>query len=71
MEALCRGFELLPDGAIESLNEWSFDRFDAAIIEDGDPLYVQYDVLPVNLGAKWGQLTESDWTTFSCQKKGE
>ena len=45
MEALCRGFELLPDGAIETLNEWSFDRFDAAIIEDGDPLFVQYDVL--------------------------
>ncbi len=20
----------------------------------------------VNLGAKWGQLTESNWTTFSC-----
>ncbi len=49
IEALCRGFELLPDGAIETLNEWSFDRFDAAIIEDGDPLFVQYDVLPEDM----------------------
>jgi len=49
MEALCRGFELLPDGAIETLNEWSFDRFDGAIIEDGDPLFVQYDVLPEDM----------------------
>ena len=23
-------------------------------------------LIHVNLGAKWGQLTESDWTTFSC-----
>jgi hypothetical protein len=27
----------------------------------GEPVQVA-----VNLGAKWGQLTESDWTTFSC-----
>lgn len=39
-EALCRTFDLLPDGAMETINEWSFDRFDEALIEDGDPLTV-------------------------------
>ncbi|MEZ5935936.1 MAG: TerB N-terminal domain-containing protein [Alphaproteobacteria bacterium] len=45
-EALCRSLQLLPDGAIETVNEWSFERFDAALIDDGDPLVIQYDVLP-------------------------
>ncbi len=49
IEALCRGFELMPDGAMETLNEWSFERFDAAIIEYGDTLFVQYDVLPEDI----------------------
>lgn len=44
-EALCRSLQLLPDGAIETVNEWSFERFDAALIDDGDPLVIQYDVL--------------------------
>ena len=45
-EALCRSLQLLPDGAIETVNEWSFERFDAALIDDGDPLVIQYDILP-------------------------
>lgn len=31
---------LLPDGAIERINDWSFDRFDEALIEDGDEVVV-------------------------------
>ncbi|WP_300181799.1 TerB N-terminal domain-containing protein [Bradyrhizobium sp.] len=31
-----RDIGLLPDGAIERINDWSFDRFDDALIEDGD-----------------------------------
>lgn len=31
-----RDIGLLPDGAIEQINDWSFDRFDDALIEDGD-----------------------------------
>jgi hypothetical protein len=31
---------LLPDGAIERINDWSFDRFDEALIEDGDEVTV-------------------------------
>jgi hypothetical protein len=31
---------LLPDGAIERINDWSFDRFEEALIEDGDEILV-------------------------------
>lgn len=31
---------LLPDGAIERINDWSFDRFDDPLIEDGDEVVV-------------------------------
>lgn len=31
-----RDMGLLPDGAIERINDWSFDCFDDALIEDGD-----------------------------------
>jgi tellurite resistance protein len=31
---------LLPDGAIERINDWSFDRFEEALIEDGDEVVV-------------------------------
>ncbi len=32
--------QLLPDGAIERINDWSFDRFEEALIEDGDEVVV-------------------------------
>lgn len=32
--------QLLPDGAIERINDWAFDRFDEALIEDGDEVVV-------------------------------
>jgi hypothetical protein len=35
-----REMRLLPDGAIERINDWSFDRFDEALIEDGDEVTV-------------------------------
>jgi tellurite resistance protein len=31
---------LLPDGAIERINDWSFDRFDEPLLEDGDEVVV-------------------------------
>ncbi len=31
---------LLPDGAIERINDWSFDRFEEPLIEDGDEVFV-------------------------------
>ncbi len=41
--ALCG---LLPDGALEVINEWAYDQFDDALIEDGDPLTVRLELLP-------------------------
>ncbi|MBF0325551.1 MAG: TerB N-terminal domain-containing protein [Alphaproteobacteria bacterium] len=44
-EQLCRSIDLLPGGALEGLNEWAFERFDDAIVEDGDPVVVNQSLL--------------------------
>ena len=44
-ENLARSLGLMPDGALETINEWSFDRFDDAIVEDGDPLVLSPELL--------------------------
>jgi tellurite resistance protein len=41
---------LLPDGAIERINDWAFDRFDEALIEDGDEVVVAAHL--------WGRIVE-------------
>lgn len=33
-----RAMKLLADGAIERINDWSFDRFEEALLEDGDEI---------------------------------
>lgn len=35
-EARARSLRLLPDGAIEKINDWAFDRFDEPLLEDGE-----------------------------------
>lgn len=35
-EQRARDLKLLPDGALESINDWAFDRFEEALLEDGD-----------------------------------
>lgn len=45
-EVLARSLDLMPDGAVETINEWSFDRFGDAVLEDGDPLAVIASLLP-------------------------
>ncbi len=37
---------LLPDGALEAINEWAYDAFGEPLIEDGDPVTVSLDLLP-------------------------
>ena len=39
-ERRAKEMRLLPDGAIERINDWSFDRFDEPLIEDGDEVVV-------------------------------
>ena len=40
LKKICKDLGLMVDGAMEVLNEWSFNSVDAALIEDGDPIYV-------------------------------
>ena len=37
---------LLPDGALETVNEWAYDTYGEPLIEDGDPVTVNLDLLP-------------------------
>ena len=40
MEELCNGLQLMPDGAVETINEWAFENVDAPLIEDGSTVYI-------------------------------
>ena len=39
-ESMCNALNLMPNGALETINEWSFDRFDDAILEEDDDIYL-------------------------------
>lgn len=43
-ETICSELGLMPDGAIEGINEWSFKSVNAALIEDGEPVYVDMEL---------------------------
>ena len=46
VESLCRDSGLMVGGAIETINDWSFDKVDAAVLEeDGDAIYVDQEVV--------------------------
>lgn len=40
VDTLARSFSLMTDGAIEAINEWAFERYGDAIIEDSEPMIV-------------------------------
>jgi hypothetical protein len=50
-EAIVASLSLMPDGALEAINEWAFDRYGEALIEDGDPLVLNLDLLAEELAA--------------------
>jgi hypothetical protein len=39
-EAKARALKLLPDGAVETINDWGFDHFDEPLLEAGDTVTV-------------------------------
>ncbi len=44
--ALCRESGLMVSGALETINDWSFDKVDAAVLEeDGDVIYVDQEIV--------------------------
>jgi len=46
VEALCRDSGLMVSGALEAINDWSFDKVDAAVLEeDGDAIYVDQEIV--------------------------
>ncbi len=46
VEVLCRDSGLMISGALETINDWSFDKVDAAVFEeDGDSIYVNQEIV--------------------------
>jgi hypothetical protein len=46
MESLCADLGLMVGGALETINDWSFDKVDAAVLEDdGDAIYVDQEIV--------------------------
>lgn len=44
-DLLVSSLKLLPDGAMEAINEWAFEKFDDALIEDGEPIIIYKELL--------------------------
>lgn len=40
VEAMCQSLDLMLSGAIETINDWSFEKIDAAVIEEDDDLVI-------------------------------
>ena len=45
-EAKARAHDLMPDGAIEKINEWAFDELGDSLIENSDPMTIDMALLP-------------------------
>ena len=46
VEVLCRDSGLMVSGALETINDWSFDKVDAAVLEeDGDTIYLDQEIV--------------------------
>lgn len=37
---------MMPGGAMETINEWAFDYYGDALLEDGDPVVINHSILP-------------------------
>jgi hypothetical protein len=42
---------LMPDGAMETINEWAFDRYGDALVDDEEPVVVKLELLSDDLEA--------------------
>lgn len=46
VKVLCRDSGLMVSGALEVINDWSFDKVDVAVLEeDGDAIYVDQEIV--------------------------
>ena len=44
-EKLTRQFRLMPAGALETINEWAFERYETGLIDDGERISVNREIL--------------------------
>lgn len=44
LEGLCDGLQLMTAGAVETINDWAFDKVGAPLIEDGSTVYVDIEL---------------------------
>ena len=42
---LASSLNLLPDGAMETINEWAFEKYDEPVLEDGEHVDVYADLV--------------------------
>lgn len=45
VDDLCKKFGLMLDGAIETINDWSFDMVDAPVIEENGDVYIDQEIV--------------------------
>lgn len=46
VEVLCRDAGLMVSGAVETINDWSFEKVDAAVLdEDGEAIYIDQEIV--------------------------
>lgn len=45
VKSLCEDFNLMMNGAIETLNDWAFENVDAPLIEDGSTVFVDLELV--------------------------
>ena len=44
LEGLCNGLQLMTAGAVETINDWAFDKVGAPLIEDGSTAFVDLEL---------------------------
>jgi uncharacterized tellurite resistance protein B-like protein len=49
LDSLARRHELMTDGALEAVNEWAFDKYGEALLDDGSPTIVHAHLVTSNL----------------------
>ena len=50
-DAAATAVGLMPDGAMEAINEWAFDKYGDALLEDGDLVAINLELLSDDLEA--------------------
>mgnify|MGYP000326523519 CR=1 FL=1 len=45
VQLICKELNLMIDGALEEINEWAFDKVDAPIIEDGNTISIDLELV--------------------------